>query len=109
MSKFCKICNNLLTPNFSKINHNLAFKCTSCGIFYKANESDTLRKERIKENNIMIYKKILDKAVDDPVTIKARIKCQSDKCSGDLCKQVRLGEDMKLYNICITCKFQWLN
>lgn len=107
MSKFCSICDNLLTATFS--DDVLSFVCETCFINYKSNPEDSLRRERIKEVDIRIFSKILDKAEHDPATIKARIKCLNDKCSGTIVKQVRVGQDMRLYNICITCHIQSLN
>lgn len=107
MSKFCSYCDNLLIPNFH--NEELSFKCMMCNSAYASNDEDTLRYENIKENDVMIFEKILNKAVDDPVTIKARVKCIKTKCDGKIVKQVRIGEDMRLFNICTTCRSQWLN
>lgn len=107
MTKFCAYCDNLLVPNFN--NEVLIFKCMMCNIIYPPNDNDTLRYERIKENDIMIFEKILNKAADDPVTIKGRVNCIKTKCQGKIVKQVRIGEDMRLFNICVVCKSQWLN
>jgi len=107
MSKFCEICDNLLNANF--YNDELNFKCEMCQISYKPNEYDTLRYERIKENDVMIFEKILNKAVDDPATIKSYVNCIKTDCSGKIVKQVRIGDDMRLYNICMVCRTQWLN
>lgn len=105
--KYCEHCDNRLRPNFN--NDELTFKCQSCHLNYKSDPEDTLRRERTKESNIMIYEKILNKAVADPATIKASLNCKDSKCKGDIVKQVRIGNDMRLYNICITCNFQWLS
>lgn len=107
MIKFCDICDNLLSANFA--NEILTFKCETCLLSYPSDVTDTLRRERIKEPDVMIFSKILNKAADDPATIKAHLKCRNDKCKGEICKQVRVGQDMRLYNICLTCHFQWLN
>lgn len=107
MAKFCEICENLLSSNFA--NDKITFTCNVCHIAYASNASDTLRRERIKESDINIFSKILDKAIDDPATIKAHLKCKNDKCSSTVVKQVRVGTDMRLYNICTICKIQWLN
>jgi len=107
MAKFCEICENLLSSNFT--NDKITFKCNVCHIDYASNNIDTLRRERIKESDINIFSKILDKAIDDPATIKAYLKCKNDKCTGTVVKQVRVGTDMRLYNVCTTCKIQWLN
>lgn len=106
MATFCETCENLLSAKY--INDELTFNCESCHISYKSKDEDTLRKERVKENDVMIYEKILNKAVDDPATIKARIKCLDKKCKNDIVKQVRINDDSaSLYNICITCKKTW--
>jgi DNA-directed RNA polymerase subunit M/transcription elongation factor TFIIS len=106
--RFCDTCDNLLVPKF--INEELVFSCESCFIQYKSFPEDSLRKERIKEKDVMIYEKILNKAADDPATIKANVKCINvqKKCKSNIVKQVRIGDDMRLYNICVECKMQWL-
>ncbi len=104
---FCTICNNLLSSVFN--NNTLALNCDKCTIVYPSKNEDSLRKERIKEDDIMVYEKILNKAVDDPVTIKVNMKCLDKKCKGTIVKQVRVGTDMRLYNICTICKSQFLN
>jgi DNA-directed RNA polymerase subunit M/transcription elongation factor TFIIS len=105
MNKFCNYCNNLLYTRFS--NDELLFTCMSCYINFPYNESDTLRYSRTKENNVVIFEKILYKAVDDPSTLKKNMECV--KCDNNIVKQVRIGSDMKLFNICTKCKTQWLN
>lgn len=107
--RFCNACNNLLIPKF--VNENLVFHCESCYIEYKSTDEDSLRWERIKEKNMMIYEKILNKAADDPATLKEYVDCINTKknCKSRICKQVRIGDDMRLYNICVECKFIWLS
>ena len=107
MSKFCGICDNLLVAIYT--NDELAFRCNTCFIPYKSSPEDTLRYEKIKESNIMIFEKIMNKAVKDPATIKAKIDCIDTKCKGTIVKQVRVGSDMRLYNICEICEKRWLN
>ena len=103
MSKFCKYCDNLLSPIFP--NDGFAFRCNTCHVTLPIEAEDTLRKERIKKTNVMIYEKILDKAGEDPVNIKAHVDCI--KCDNNLVKQIRIGNDMILYNICLKCKTQF--
>jgi DNA-directed RNA polymerase subunit M/transcription elongation factor TFIIS len=107
MAKFCDNCDNLLISNF--YNDELSFKCILCNSSYSPDDEDTLRYERIKESDVMIFEKNLNKAVKDPATLKAYVNCIMPKCSGKLVKQVRIGENMRLYNICIECGAQWLN
>lgn len=79
----------------------------SCQVMYAAENKDSLRFEQIKET--IIYEKILNSAVDDPATIKANVKCIKPGCGSDTVKQVVVGDDMKLFNICIKCRTKWLN
>ncbi len=106
MGKFCRFCANLLTESFA--NDVLSFRCQSCQLVYKAKPEDTLRYEKTKESDTTIYETILNRAVDDPATIKARVDCIK-KCGGKIVKQVRVGDDMKLFNICVKCHTRWLN
>lgn len=107
MAKFCDTCDNLLIEKY--INNELVFSCELCHILYKSKPEDSLRKERIKESAV-ISSKILDKALDDPATIKAYVKCIKKGCKGEIVKQVRMNDaTARLYNICTQCKTQWLH
>jgi DNA-directed RNA polymerase subunit M/transcription elongation factor TFIIS len=105
MVKFCEQCNSLLTEKF--IDNKLVFRCELCYISYPSSPSDSLRKERIKGNDI-ILSHTLNKAVDDPATIKAYVDCIRNECDGKLVKQVRMTNNLQLYNICIKCRVQWI-
>lgn len=107
MVKFCKNCDNLLDSNYH--NDELTFKCKMCNVVYPPNDEDSLRYERHKQADVMIYEKILEKAADDPASLKALIDCINPDCPGKLVAQVRIGEELYLYNICTECKTQWLN
>lgn len=104
MVKFCKSCDNLLNIQFK--NDELMFMCHICRIYYDSDDTDTLIYERVKNDNMMIFEKILRNASDDPAAIKAYKKCISCNCS--IVKQVRIGDQLRLYNICVKCKTQWL-
>jgi DNA-directed RNA polymerase subunit M/transcription elongation factor TFIIS len=104
MSKFCKYCYNILYPNVN--NDELVFKCMSCHEVYPAEANDSLRYERTKEANISRFEKILNNTADDPAVLKARIQCV--KCDNDIIKQVRIGQDMKLFNVCPKCNTKWI-
>jgi DNA-directed RNA polymerase subunit M/transcription elongation factor TFIIS len=105
--KFCEICNNLLEPSFA--NDKMVLRCISCSLSYDPTNEDTLRKQRIKESDVMIYDALLKKAADDPVNEKVFIKCRGVTCSGTIAKMVRIGTDDRLYNVCMECKTPWLN
>lgn len=105
--KFCTRCNNWVEANFN--NDVLTFKCATCHIDYPSNQYDTLRKESIKESDLTQFSKIIDKAVYDPATIKASVDCKNSKCIGKLVKQIRIGEDMRLFNICMTCHNKYIS
>ena len=104
MSNFCRICNNLVTTIYAS--EELKFKCMSCYTFTPFTDDDSLRYEKSYESNVTIYEKILNNAVKDPASLKARIKCV--KCDNDIVKQVRIGKDLKLFNICTKCETKWL-
>lgn len=107
MSKFCEFCDNLLVANF--FNDKLTFKCTLCHVSYNATNEDTVRKERIKESNIMLFEKIINKSLNDPATSKDFVDCINEKCKGKIVKLVRIGDNMLLYKICTTCGTTWLH
>ena len=106
-SKFCQICNNRLTCSYT--NEELNFRCNVCKNPYPPNPRDTLRYSRMKSNYVDMHKKKLDKAVDDRTIIYTKLKCVADKCKSERVKQVRIGDDMRLFNVCVECRFQWLN
>ena len=105
MTKFCDICANLLIEQF--IENTLSFQCQTCGKKQPANNEDTLRRTRMKENNVAVFDKIIKNAARDPATIKAEVPCI--KCDSTIVKQVRTFPDMTLYNICVKCNTSWLN
>jgi len=106
MVNFCKFCQNRLESIY--ISDELMLKCYKCSLFYKSTNEDSLRFERIKENDLESHKIILNKAAEDPAVIKIKIDCINPKCKGKIAKQVRIGDDALLYNICLVCKDQWL-
>jgi len=104
MPLFCNICNNLL--NIVTTSNQFYFKCTKCYIIYQAQPNDSLRYEDMKGTDLIIYNLILKNAGQDPVNPKVKKKCL--KCSNDIIKQVRLGEEMHLINVCPKCNHQWI-
>jgi DNA-directed RNA polymerase subunit M/transcription elongation factor TFIIS len=104
MKYFCDTCNNLLDVNTS--NDELTFKCMSCFTSYKSEPDDSLRYEETKTGNLIIFQTILNKAVKDNVNIREYIPCP--KCKNTKTKRVRLGDELRLINICEKCNFQWL-
>ncbi len=101
-SLFCKICANLLSVITSA--EVFTFKCNKCQESYQPSEKDTLRYEEIIGSELSIHKTILLNAASDPVNLKVYKNC---KCGGKIAKQVRLGSDMKVINICVTCNRKW--
>jgi DNA-directed RNA polymerase subunit M/transcription elongation factor TFIIS len=104
MKYFCDNCNNLLDINTT--NDTLSFKCLTCYATYKSEDNDSLRYEETDGGNLIIFQTILNKAVDDPVSLKAYTSCP--KCKHNIAKRVRLGTELRLINICEGCKFQWI-
>ena len=104
MSRFCKNCNNLLVVDLA--NDSLSFNCMSCLSEYNSEPNDSLRYEDVKTGNLFIFSKILDNAHRDPVNLKAKKQCK--KCKHEFAKQVRLGESLRLINICEKCQNRWV-
>jgi DNA-directed RNA polymerase subunit M/transcription elongation factor TFIIS len=102
MTKFCDICNNLLVSTYT--DDMLYFECMSCRTRYNHNKSDTLRYQSTKKKTV-IYRTLLEKSVDDPTVLKAYVDCP--KCDNKIVKQVRIGKNMELYNVCINCRYIW--
>jgi DNA-directed RNA polymerase subunit M/transcription elongation factor TFIIS len=104
MKNFCDNCNNLLDINTT--NDKLTFKCMTCYSEYKSEANDTLRWEETKGGNLLVFKTILNEAVNDSVNLKEYVPCP--KCNHNLAKSVRLGSELRLIHICMKCKFQWI-
>jgi len=104
---FCCYCSNLLVPKIH--DDELIFECLTCHEFYASTDEDSLRFEETKEQNIMIYSKLLNKAVNDPANPKVHKKCP--KCGYHIAKLIRLGSDMKIILTCYNskCRNQWFD
>ena len=99
MSLFCDNCNNLLTIVTSP--DNLYSKCMKCAELYDYKIEQTMMYESEEKTDFTIYRNILLEAGNDRTNPKVKKKC--NKCSYNLMRQVRLGSDMRLINICIKC------
>lgn len=104
MKHFCDNCHNLLDINTT--NDELTFKCLTCYVVYKSEDDDSLRYEETQGGNLIIFQTILNKAMKDPVNLKAHVACP--KCKYHTAKRVRLGTELRLINICEECGFQWI-
>ena len=104
MKYFCDNCCNLLGVNTA--NDELVFKCQTCFAVYKSSADDSLRYEETKDGNLIIFQTILTNAKNDPVNIKEYVNCP--KCKNDIAKRVRLGNELRLINVCEKCGFQWI-
>lgn len=104
MSKFCQICDVLLS-RITQAN-DFYFKCDLCQKKYDITDEDTLLFEDIQGTNYSVYAALLRHARHDPANPKVFRQCS--KCPNNICKQVRLGDEMKLINICIECNEQWI-
>lgn len=100
---FCSACDNLLTNIATP--DSFYFRCNKCQKNYQPSANDTLRYEEIKGSDLQIFRAVLLNANEDPVNPKVYKTCK--KCKHKIAKQVRLGQDMKLVNICIKCKHSW--
>lgn len=106
MPLFCQTCNNLLSRITTS--DQFYFRCNSCNQSYNPTDNDTLQYEEIKGTNLVVYKTILQNAGRDPVNPKVKKDCVNNKCDSNIVKQVRLGDDMRLINICPKCNKQWI-
>ena len=104
MKLFCDICQNLLETDTS--NDILEFKCPKCFSSYPSEIDDSLRYEETRGGNLAIFQTILKNAGKDEASLKAYVDCP--KCKNNIAKQVRLGKELRLINICEKCDFQWL-
>ncbi len=104
MPLFCKVCRNLMT--IATTADEFHYQCIKCMTFEKPSDKDTLVYEDVSGTNLIIYKSILKNAGLDPVNPKVFRKC---KCGSRFAKQVRLGNEMKLINTCVSCAEQWLD
>lgn len=105
MKYFCENCNNLLDVNTN--NDELTFKCLTCYSTYKSENDDSLRYEETKGGNLIIFQTILNNAKKDPLNIKEFLSCP--KCKHHIAKHVRLGDELRLINVCENCGFQWIS
>jgi DNA-directed RNA polymerase subunit M/transcription elongation factor TFIIS len=104
MNNFCSSCENLLTSVTTA--ESMHFRCVKCGTQAPPDPKGTLLYENTKGANLMAYSSILQTAGQDPVCPKVYRKCKS--CNNNLVRQVRLGKDMSLINVCIKCSTPWL-
>ena len=104
MKNFCDNCHNLLDVNTK--NDILTFKCLTCYAVYKSEDDDSLRYKETQGGNLVIFQTILNKAKNDPLNLKTYTACP--KCKNNISKVVRLGNEMRLINICEECGFQWI-
>ena len=104
MDLFCPNCGTLL--NVITDVKKFLFKCPNCESLIEPNPENYLRYEDDKGTDLSKFRLILLTAADDPVNPKVEKICP--KCSHNLARQVRLGEEKKLINACIKCKFRWV-
>lgn len=104
MPLFCSNCRNLLI--IVTTYDTFVYKCNKCEINEEPAELDYMVYESVSGTNLDIFKSLLSHAGKDPVNPKVFKKC---KCGNNIVKQVRLGEEMKLINTCVTCNKQWLD
>ena len=104
MKLFCDNCDNKLT--ISTENDILSFKCINCFQVYKSEDDDTLLYEKIKNNTIKVYENVLNNAKHDNLTIREYATCPT--CKHHISKTVRIGDEMRIVNICEKCDFKWI-
>jgi DNA-directed RNA polymerase subunit M/transcription elongation factor TFIIS len=103
-SRFCTTCNNILTAITTA--DEFRFKCVSCNKNYAPNTEHTMLYEHIVGPNFATDIHKLLNASRDPVNPKVFKDCKT--CDSKIVKQIQLGEDMKIINVCIKCDNKWL-
>lgn len=104
-SLFCKTCKNLLSRY--SLADKFYFQCNRCLTITEPSEKDTLVYEKEKGSNIMSFRTLLLHVADDPVATKIAKKCP--ECGYTYARQIRIGDDMRLFNSCIKCKYKSLD
>lgn len=102
-SHLCSKCRNVLTPVTLS---SLVFKCKSCGNEDKAADSDTLRYEEKKGDNISILMHAVHDVQYDHAAPKMRKECP--KCHYPIARYVVLGNDMVRAYTCTSCFHKFL-
>ncbi len=103
MVKFCDICSKLLVIDTTPT--TCRFICTNCNDrVTELTDEDTLLYERNIGQEIYKYGSILRNAGKDQLNKRVELKCS--KCSHAYSRQVRIGEDLRLINVCESCDNQ---
>lgn len=105
MVKFCNFCKNILHIRYT--NEDIIFICNACNEIHEKNDDDTLIYRKNYHNEFDNFEDILHNSKYDDVIKKEFKKCIS--CTNDIVKHVRVGNSMKLFNICTKCEEIWLN
>lgn len=103
MVKFCSQCSNLMVSITSA--NSFRFQCVKCAIMAEPKDEDTLLYSASSGTNLTIYRSIVEKAAKDPVNPKVEKKCS---CGNNIARQIRLGSEMILMNVCTRCENQWI-
>ena len=101
-SLFCSICNNLLAVITTA--DTFYFKCNKCQEKFDPSDEDSERYVVTSGPELTMHQTILLNAGQDPVNPKVNRKCT---CGSNIARQVRIGSDMKVINVCISCNRQW--
>lgn len=105
MPLFCKNCSNLLVVSTTV--DTFHFKCNKCEQTEEPTAVDTLRLEIVSGTDYTVHKAMLHNAAHDPVNPKVAKICP--KCDHKIVRQVRIGNEMRIINTCISCVHQWID
>ena len=114
--RFCKQCNNLMTPQEAKDKMQLIFKCKSCNSEEESRSTqgnqDVIYRNNLKASVETKLETINPDVIHDPTLPRTtKIQCPRCQASEAVFFQADSGKDnkIKLVLVCTTCKNKWMS
>lgn len=104
MPYFCEMCHNLLL-RITTVD-KFYYLCGKCREIYQPGDDDTMMYGESSNTSLVMHKTILQNAGHDPANPKEYRTC--GKCKNNIVRQIRIGENKKLINICTKCDEKWI-
>ena len=103
----CPSCCKLLTKITTSGSYKL--KCEQCSEIYPVSNDNTLVYHESDKNELNDYKVLLANAGKDILNERVELVCGTNNCKGEFAREVRITNDMRLYNVCEKCNKISLN